>query len=501
MAITSSISSINGSYKPSVNVLVDRFLDVERAPIKRLEASSSNISTRVSALTNLKTKLKTLYDRVQTFSDVGTANKIGAKSAESSNSTIFTATAEANATIGVNSIFVSQIAKNDTVVSDRITADDTDIAEKYVGSTISFSLKIGSENAVTISIDVDDATETNAELLTRIKDAINSAGANVSANLISDTSTTKRLTIVTDETGSSNAIELTDLSSPKFLKDIGMINGEVRKLASGTAGGYIYEDTSDLNANFTLNGIQIEADSNEVDDVLTGVTLTLKKTQDEDDQPETLVVTQDEETIKEQIEGFIKDYNEVVKYINEKTTIDTTTFTRGIFTSDYIIRNLRTNLRSIVSGNVSTVESGNPANLTEMGISIDSKGLLSLEDEDEFSEALEEGATAITDLFDSAQGIAIQLEDKIEGFVSVGGVIDDARSASNLKITGINKRISSIESKLKFTESGLKRKFSDLQKILSTLNSQQSILSQFGFDNYSNFGFSQSGSGGISLLS
>ena len=109
MAITSSISSINGSYQPSVNVLVDRFLDVERAPIQRLEASSSNISTRVSALTNLKTKLKTLYDRVQTFTEVGTANKIGAKSAESSNSTIFTATAEANATIGVNSIFVSQI--------------------------------------------------------------------------------------------------------------------------------------------------------------------------------------------------------------------------------------------------------------------------------------------------------------------------------------------------------------------------------------------------------
>ena len=44
--------------------------------------------------------------------------------------------------------------------------------------------------------------------------------------------------------------------------NIGMIVGNgARKAAQGTFGGYIESDTSDLNAVFILNGIQIESNS------------------------------------------------------------------------------------------------------------------------------------------------------------------------------------------------------------------------------------------------
>lgn len=492
MAYISSITN-----QPSIDVLVNRFMEIERAPVKKMESTREDISKRITSLTNLKTKLKTLYDRVKSFTEVGAAKKLGAKSAESSNSTIFTAQADSTATLGVNTIFVSQIAKNDTVVSDRITSSGTDIAGS--GGTVSFSITVGAESAITISVEVD-ATETNSEVLTKVKDAINSSEASVSANVISDTSTTKRLTIVSDETGSSNAIELKDLNGGRFLKDIGMVNGYgTRKSAGGTYGGYIESDISNLNAIFTLNGIQIESNSNEITDVLTGVTLTLKKAQSEDDQPETLVITQDEETVKEQIQAFIKDYNDVIKYLNENTSVNPTTYKRGIFAGDFTIRQLKIDLRTIVSGNVSTVESGNPANLTEIGISIDRSGLLSLEDEDEFSEALEEGASAITDLFDSAQGIAVRIEDELEGFVTVGGTIDDARSASNLKVRNIEKRESSMETRLRIKEASLRKEFAELQKTLSGLTSQSVLLRKFGLDNIYEFGY-DSGENNLDLF-
>lgn len=487
------ISSVTG--QPSIDVLVNRFMEIERAPVKKMESKREDISKRITSLTTLKTKLKTLYDRVKSFTEIGAEKKLGAKSAESSNSKIFTAQADYTATLGINTLFVSQIAKNDTVVSDRITSSGTDIAGE--GGTISFSITVGSESAVTISVEVD-AADTNSEVLTNIKNAINNSEAGVSANVISDTSTTKRLTIVSDETGSSNAIELKDLNGGKFLKDTGMING-TRKSAEGTSGGYIESDISNLNAIFTLNGIQIESNSNAITDVLTGVTLTLKKTQSEDDQPETLVITQDEETVKEQIQAFIKDYNDVIKYLNENTSVNPTTYKRGIFTGDFTIRQLKIDLRAIASGNVPTVESGNPANLTEIGISIDRSGLLSLEDEDEFSEALEEGASAVTDLFDSAQGIAVRIEDKLKGFVTVGGTIDDARSASNLKVRNIKKRESSMETRLRTKETNLRRKFADLQRTLSGLTSQRALLGKFGMENIYEFGY-DSGESSINLL-
>jgi flagellar hook-associated protein 2 len=492
MASISSISQI----QPTVNNFLNLYLVSDRNAVKNIESAQQDISTRISILTDLKAKLKVLYDRIKSFTDVGAAKKLGSKSAESSDTTIFTATADTTASLGVNTIFVSQIARNDTVVSDRITSSGKDIAEYFEGRTISFSIRVGSESAVTISVDVNNATETNSEILTRIKDAINNSNANVSANVISDTSTTKRLTIVSDETGSSNAIELSDVSSRKFLRYIGMINGGGgRKSASGTSGGYIESQSSNLNAIFTINGIQIQSDDNEITDVLSGVTINLKKAQQTGDSPETLFITQDEETVKEQIEGFIKDYNEVIKYLNEKTSVDPSTNKRGIFSGDFTIRKLIIDLRTLVSGNISTVKSGNPKNLTEIGISIDRSGLLTLGNEDKFNEALDKGATAVTDLFDSNKGIAIRMKDTLESFVATGGIIDDARSASDLKLKSVNVRKSSLENRIKTKETSLRRNYSELQKTYGNLTSQMALIGKYDLNNLLSYGTSSSGIG------
>jgi flagellar hook-associated protein 2 len=193
------------------------------------------------------------------------------------------------------------------------------------------------------------------------------------------------------------------------------------------------------------------------------VTINLKKAQQTGDSPETLFITQDEETVKEQIEGFIKDYNEVIKYLNEKTSVDPSTNKRGIFSGDFTIRKLIIDLRILVSGNISTVKSGNPKNLTEIGISIDRSGLLTLGNEDKFNEALDKGATAVTDLFDSTKGIAIKMKDTLESFVTTGGIIDDARSASDLKLKSVNVRKSSLENRIKTKETSLRRNYSDFR--------------------------------------
>lgn len=477
----------------SVSSLVSQYLESQQSTVDKVKSSKTDLSDRLSILTTLKTKLKTLFDRVESFTEVGTSKTISAKNAESSDETLFTAEADSTAVIGVNTMFISQIAKNDIVTSDRIDADDTDLAEKYEGRTISFSIQVGSEDAKTISIDVDDASETNEELLSRIKTEINNSGVGVAANLVSDTSSSKRLVIVSDESGSTNAIELTDISSPKFLKEIGMLQNGGRTEASGTSGGYIYGETSDLNAVFTLNGIEIQSDSNEVEDVLTGVTINIKKAQSDGDSIETLSITADEENIREQIDRFIEDYNDVMTYLNKQTSVDTTTYTRGALSGDATIRALRLTMRSIVSGNVSTVSSGNPSNLTEIGIKIDSSGLLSFDDEDEFTDALDAGDDAVTDLFDSDEGIAVRLENLINGYTQTGGVIDDSRSAVNLKISAKTSQVSSLKSRLKIQESGLFKKYSQYQKNLTNLKSAQSVLDSYSSSSLFSFGTSSGG--------
>lgn len=478
MAGINGLSSVSPT--SSIKTLVERFIQAEQSPVLQRESTRESLNTRLKALNELKTKLTTLRDTVQSFTTVGTENQLGAKSAISSNETVFTAEATTSATIGVNTLFVSQLARNDIVASDRIDAESSSIAESIGEDTRTFTLTVGSESPVTISLDITDESETNELLLERLKDEINNSSASVSANVIHDTSETVRLTIVSDESGSSNAIALEDEeSSGALAKTLGLVNGSGgRQQLSGTHGGYVLRDTDDLNAQFTLNGIEITSDTNTVDEVLTGITIRIRKTQDDDDTPETLTVTQEEENIREALQTFIDDYNSAISFLNDKTSVDTTTFERGPLASDFTFTNLKISMRTIVSGSVSTVESGNPAILQDIGVSINRDGTLALADEDAFTDALDQGATAITDLFDSSLGIAVRLESLLDSFVNTGKVIDDVRSATSERVDTISKSNKAIEKRLEIRERVLTQQFTQLQRALSNLNSQEALLNR-----------------------
>jgi len=463
--------------KPAVSQLVERFLDIERTPIKRLEPQKKSTSERLKALDDLKSKLNTLNERIEGFTDVGAANTIGAKEAVSSNEDIFTVEAASNAILGVNTIFVESIARNDIAVSDQFDNEGTDLASRFYGDTVGFSIQVGDNDAVTISITFDDSDETNESVLGRIMDEINNSDAEVSANVIANTPTTSRLTIVSDDPGSTNAITLRSTNGLSLGRQLGFFTASgSRRSITSTRGGFVISDTDDLNAQFTINGIDITSDTNDIEDIITGVTIHLRKAQDPDDSPETLTVTQDKETIKERLEGFIEDYNAVIELLNNKTSIDSTTYERGPLAGNFTFTNLKINLRSIVVSQVSTVQSGNPSHITELGVEIKRDGTLTLDDEDALTEALEQGSTAVTDLFNSTLGIATRIEELLDDFISTGGIIDDFRTGSKERISSIQKRTSQFESRLRFKESGLRQRFTNLQKTLSRLGTQEALI-------------------------
>lgn len=493
MAEISSLTQI-----PSVEQLVTRFSSRERGPVERLEAKKTSLNRRRATLTDLKTNLSSLRTRLKGFTDVGSAAKLAAKKAVSSDDSFFTIEADATAATGINTISISQIARNDLAISDSISNTSNSIASSLVGTTQQFTIQIGSGSAITISISITDSAETNKDLLGRIADEINSKFTDVSATVVSNKKNKLRLSIITKESGSDNELVFADTGGSQLLQELGIItaSNSTRKSANSSQGGFIISDTDDLDAIFEVNGIEITTSSNTITGVLKGVTIELRKAQKSGSDPETFSISNDADVIKNEIEEFIKEFNESLKFLTDKLSVDTNTNVRGPLSGNFTFINLRLQIREIASGPVSDAASGDPSLLSEIGIKINNDGSLEIDDEDELDKAIAADANAVTGLFTSDLGVANKLIEVLDKFTLVGTNIDNALSSIRSQSFTLDRQISQFESRFRLREESLRRRFTDLERVLVQLNSQQALLQRFGFSSNNLFqlgGVSSSG--------
>ncbi|MFC1558391.1 flagellar filament capping protein FliD [candidate division KSB1 bacterium] len=477
----------------SVEQLVQQSIaqSYENRHIIELENSKSTINSSISVYSNLKTKLKALSDRLDKFTEVGADAKISAKTAESSDAKVFTAEATSSASVGVNSLFVSRLASRDTAVSkQKSNLDSTAMAGNLLG-TQTINITVGDNDLIEVSFEVA-ADDTKEDIMNNFVDAINSSGAAVTASYIKDTPDTARISIISNETGSTNQMLLEDVGSSEILDNLDIISdSNSRPLSTGTGGGFLIADPDDLNAEFTLNGIAILKDSNTISDVLQGVTIKLISPQEAGENPETLTIANDSEAVKAELESFIEDYNTVITFLNSETGIDSTTYERGAFTGKYSYTNLKLNLRALLSNPVDSVEEGAPSMLTQIGIEINRDGTLKIGDEDELSEYIESGNSSILNLFNSENGVANKINDFLENFVKTGGIVDDDKKLLNTRIKNIDSRVEDFEYRLQIRADTLRQQYAALQEMLSRLNSQQMMINNA----MSLYGYSSSSSG------
>ena len=456
------------STTPSIDTLVAQYMRIERQPILKLEDQIVSIDNKKSIYSELKSKMTSLRTDVYDLKQQGTLSEFGTKIATSADEDIVTASGDGDAVNGTHLINISQLAKADTIVSDQLVNSDSTVLSSEGTGTKVFKITIDGEET-SISVDLSDG-EDNETILGNVIIAINNSDAETNASLVSDTSSTKKLVLRSDSTGETYAISISD-ETGTLLNTLGLSDS---KQASDTNGGYIYKD-SELNSIFELDGISIINDSNTVEDVLTGVTFNLKGTQDNDDSIQ-ITIEPDKETIKENLETFFEVYNAVISFIKEQSSVDPETRKRGTFTGDFTFVNLRMNLRIIASSAVSSVSSGNPSIISEVGIEPDDNGYLSISNEDDLDEALDANVSKVEDLFNSTNGIANQIYDLLTPFTKTGGIIDDTTSTFDTKLDHIETRIENLETRLAWKEQNYRKQFIKLQEGFNSLTMQQQIL-------------------------
>ncbi len=442
--------------------IVDLLVQAERVPIdrigqRRLDAQSKQTDFGLlggkllglqSAASSMRTRLS--FDK----------NQVSVTSASSQD--LLTASVSSTAATGTHTVTVNNLASAHQVVSKDSTAVSSIDADIVGGGSGTFSFQIGSGSVQTVNLDADGTLES-------LRDGINDLGAGVSASILNtgtEASPAFRLVLSSNDSGTSNSIT---------------ISADNTTLDTVTTGIDTFQAAEDAQIVLGegVGAVTIDRSSNTLTDIISGITLNL---QAEDlNNSVTISVTQDNSAVKEGISAYVAAYNEVVEFVNERTTFDIETGERGLFVGDSLARTVLDRIRQATFSQVSGLTTYTSA--SQIGFETQTAdGTIKLNDT-ALDTALSTNYSAVRDLFiqnptTGTEGIAELVADAVDGLDDVeSGALTLRQNALTNQIDDFAEQIAVKEAALLRFEEQQRIKFGNLDGLLASLQNQLSALS------------------------
>lgn len=201
--------------------------------------------------------------------------------------------------------------------------------------------------------------------------------------------------ILNSEVGEIN-ITSKDAKGAQAIKDLGLKQGLIQGYSKLEQELFKFKNLqSASDAKFSYNGVSVTRPTNEINDVISGVSLTLQGTT-EPGKPAIISIGRDNQVIIDNIKEFVKAYNELVPKLDEVTRYDPETKIAGIFNGVSDIRTIRSSINNVFS---QTMGGGADfQSLMQYGLSLDDKSKMSL-DEAKLSSAINANPQKVQDFF------------------------------------------------------------------------------------------------------
>lgn len=270
-----------------------------------------------------------------------------------------------------------------------------------------------------------NSSEDNAKIIAEAVENI--AGVHASTNKDGKISITSEVGEVT--------IEGTDKDGKALLDGLGIKGGLFKDYSKIEPQVFAFKNLQQASdAVITYNGATITRATNDINDIVKGVNITLVHTT-EPDNPVIISIQRDLESIKEQIKTFVKTYNELVPKLDETTRYDPETKIAGIFNGVSDIRTIRSNLNSLFARPIPSQDGNRSYSLVDYGMSLNEKSFMTL-NEAELSRMLDENPQRVIDVFYGYDKKDITgSEQHIDGvFVQFSKVLKGLVDGSNAKL-------------------------------------------------------------------
>ena len=362
-----------------VSSIVTSLMAIEQKPLTAVTTQKTDFQSQISAYGTLKSALSTFQTAVSALSS---ASKFNAQTVTSSNSSVFTATANGTASLGDNAIKVSQLAKSQKLtfagtanVADTVGTGTLTISfGTYNPSTAVAPLTPNSFTPNTAKTDVSITIDSSNNTLSGVRDAINASNSSVSATIVND-GTINHLVITSKDTGEVNTLKITTTDSDGNDTDnAGLSQLAYDPTATAGSGKNMSQMQAAKNALLNIDGIDVVKASNTITDAIGGVTLNLLATSTDN---VNLSVASNKDAIKTSVTAFVDAYNKLDTSLRSLTKYDPAGKSSGALLGDATTRSVITQIKSVMTNAVNS--GGAFTSLSQIGVSFQATGQLALD--------------------------------------------------------------------------------------------------------------------------
>ena len=452
-------------------------------PYQNLQTSYKNKISSWGSISSLMTKLQT---------SVKTLSGQAFNTLTVSKNSAFTATATDKASADAHSVSISQLATAHKLRSAGYSSADEQLgAATGEGGSRTLTIQQGDGKAMTIELK-DDETSLN-----QIAKAINKQDGSVTASVQRNGDGNYQLMLSSKKTGAEGEMTVSvegdsDLASVLNTSHGGKGSGE-----SGAEADGMSMVTAAQDAKLTVDGADYTRASNNITDIINGVTLSLNSVT-KGDAPEQLTLTVDNSAIKTALQDFVKQYNALLtrttadsKYVAADTSglssddVATTSSDSGALMGDATLRSMVSEIRSTVNGWYGDA-SGDTAYgaLADLGITIDAQSGQMTLSETKLDDAIAAGADDIGKMFKGSgetTGLATALGTVLTKYVGdtdtkSEGIIQTATDNLNTQLKNIGTQIDKTQTLIDSQVNRYKLQFQNLDSVMSKLSSMSSSI-------------------------
>ncbi|MFT6928285.1 MAG: flagellar hook-associated protein 2 [Psychromonas sp.] len=426
----------------------------------RAQTQLSELSGKRSALSSVNSALGSFDSALSSLS--GYNKSVVKNSASSSDEDFLSATAGAKAQAGNYQIFVEQLAQHHQLATQLPAGTSQD---SFVPATGDLTLDLNGES-FTIDLEAADSEGQGElsylDLVTAINNDPDNSG--VSASLVISNGEIQML-FSGDETGAENTVSISSTTADTVF-DTAMNSNNMKVLlknqdAIAWLGG---EDT----------GLKLQDSSNELEEVFSGVDITLTKAHTSGEVGETLIIDADQEGTADVMKGLVDKYNKVISTIDKYSANGNDDGeTRGALASDPTTRAITNSLRGVFQQTFDGVT------MSELGFEFSRDGSLSF-DGDTFEEFQSTSTTDIEELFRGEDMFLSQLQGKLDVYHdSSSGTIKNQIESIDLQKERANDKLESLDRKYENYYARYLKQYTSLTTLQTQMDNISSMFTQY----------------------
>jgi flagellar hook-associated protein 2 len=528
------------TYSNDLQSILSRAVQIANVPVTLLTNQQTDILQRKTLATSLSSAVSDLGNAVGALGDLGTSHALSATTSDSTKVTATATGATQAASYAITDITSVATAASESTLSGYATADATAVSKDG-----SLTLTLGSK---TYSISLA-AGKNN---LLGLRDAINASGADVTATLLNTDSgsTPYYLSISAGATG-ANTLKLTDdqpavtartfatadatavTASGVFKLTVGGVDHDITLgsgqnnlnglrdainglsagvTASVTGSGAAYQialtpDVPDTavtlaanpddqrtalltsanqgaNTNFKFNGVSVSKPGTLINDLIPGLIFNINGTTT-DSTAVNIRLAPDRTQVSSALNTLVSAYNAVATQVNAQIGKNA-----GLLTGNSMIQDARAAMTRITAYNA---ESGSVKNLSELGISMSTAGVMSFDTAKLTGLSDTQMSDAFTLLGSATSGLGALKQNFTEISDPYTGTIQTQIAGFDAADKRITDRVADMTTRINAMQTALSSKLQVADSLLASLASEKNMLTaNVDSLNFTTYGYTKS---------